>query len=133
MTDRDREVTRRRLLQLGALATMTGTAGCVVQIGGYRIDVAVDDNGVDIQADDADAGGDSSGEGTPTPTFGYGGTPTPTTAATPTKTSTQSAGGGQTATPTEADPPSTASEPSNPENDYGRQGYGEHGYGGVLI
>ena len=137
----ERDSTRRRvLLRMGALAAASSTAGCTVEIDGREF-------GVDF--DDVEA----------TPTYGYGGTPTVTESApaTPTEARTDPSTGtatpDETAAPTETATPDetpTATETATPDEtvtatetatpvgtaesveDYGVQGYGEYGYGGIA-
>lgn len=85
-----------------------GALGAAVSTAGCSVEIA----GVELGF----GGGDEDGNdgGTPTSTHGYGGSPT----------ATQTSGGSGTDT-------STATAPLE-SDDYGQQGYGEYGYGGVA-
>lgn len=106
MTDDDVGPKRRRLLGAIAVALAGSTAGCSGEIAGIEFSFGESDDG-----------------STPTPTqVGYGGTPTTTgsTATAADRTDTPS--------PTETTPAPTPTK--TPDDDYGRLGYGQHGYGG---
>ncbi len=130
---RDSAVNRRTLLQTMSVVGGLGLAGCA----------AVEDF---TETDD---------DAEPSTTFGYGGTPTPTatsvattvatTAAgsttapsTATRTTTETTTEAATTTPAGTTTPTrtttettTATPTTTPEDDFGEQGYGQYGYGGI--
>lgn len=134
----DLDVDRRTLL-IGIPVAGVAAAGCYAGLNAVT------------NTDDASTGGPSENGGAPTPDgtetpFGYGGSPTAT--ATPTE------GAEPTTTPTESSPPTDTPTPTpdsgdggggggssgggggggstETPGDYGLQGYGEFGYGGVF-
>lgn len=138
----DLDVDRRTLL-IGIPVAGVAAAGCYAGLNAVT------------NTDDASTGGPSENGGAPTPDgtetpFGYGGSPT----ATATATATPTEGVEPTTTPTESSPPTDTPTPTpdsgdggggggssgggggggstETPGDYGLQGYGEFGYGGVF-
>lgn len=153
MADESMILTRRRLLQPGAVFLAGSTADCSVEIAGFEIVI-----GYATADESGRSGGDGSRGDEETSTFGHGGMPTgmatlmspdrpaeatatqpsasaPTvTIESPTETPTTSPTASSTTEPRTLTATRTAAVTSTPtsEDEFGERGDGEYGSGGVI-